>query len=444
MGSGKRSKRTKERRSKKSGDASSTLLLQAALGSKKGVKRALKDGASPNARSGPQGETALHEACRHGHLDVIATLLKRGADAAARDTRGNTPAHVAASAGQLPALAALLQAKRPPSTELRNDAGISIGEAAAGAMERDELRRFEAEQRRSRQTHGSSEEEEKDEEHWGSEERGERGRAPWGRPAKRRRRSASPAIPGRRGGGRAFAGEGAGEEDWRQRLAEENSDGEGGAWGPWAEEEEWHGDEYETAEQYAQRIWQEMQDRLFLAREREQAAFHAARAAQKAARGAARQAAAAESARVLEEQRSRDAAWRAALLAGNAGAARARYEAAWQFFAHGRAAGGAPAPSGAAAIGPEEAPKEIRYGDVPWILEDEEASADRLREVVMFGAMAPEEQRRRLRTELMRWHSDKFVARFGRLLAPADRARILARVTATSQALTALNASLKP
>ena len=39
--------------------------------------------------------------------------------------------------------------------------------------------------------------------------------------------------------------------------------------------------------------------------------------------------------------------------------------------------------------------------------------------------------------------ADKFQAKFGRRLAPADRERVLARVNAVSQALTALNAAVQ-
>ena len=51
-----------------------------------------------------------------------------------------------------------------------------------------------------------------------------------------------------------------------------------------------------------------------------------------------------------------------------------------------------------------------------------------------------DERRKRLRLELMRWHPDKFEARFGRRLRAADRSRILDRVKSVSQALNALAA----
>lgn len=58
------------------------------------------------------------------------------------------------------------------------------------------------------------------------------------------------------------------------------------------------------------------------------------------------------------------------------------------------------------------------------------------------GAEGRDEQRRRLRTELVRWHPDKFQGRFGRRLAPGEAEAVLARVNALSQALNAINASL--
>lgn len=60
---------------------------------------------------------------------------------------------------------------------------------------------------------------------------------------------------------------------------------------------------------------------------------------------------------------------------------------------------------------------------------------------VVGGTLAgKDERRKRLRLELMRWHPDKFEARFGRRLRAADRPRILDRVKSVSQALNALAA----
>lgn len=54
-----------------------------------------------------------------------------------------------------------------------------------------------------------------------------------------------------------------------------------------------------------------------------------------------------------------------------------------------------------------------------------------------------EEQRKRLRLELMRWHPDKFQARFAKRIAAGDRERVLERVDAQTKALNALAAKQK-
>jgi hypothetical protein len=59
------------------------------------------------------------------------------------------------------------------------------------------------------------------------------------------------------------------------------------------------------------------------------------------------------------------------------------------------------------------------------------------------GTAGREEQRKRLRTELIRWHPDKFISKFGRRLAAADRERVLLRVNAVSQQLNAINAAIQ-
>lgn len=188
---------------------------------------------------------------------------------------------------------------------------------------------------------------------------------------------------------------------------------------------DWHADQYETAEEYAQRIWEEMQAHRRAQEQRARAAFTQRRRQEEARREAFRAAAEAESRRILGEQQAQDAAWRAAVAQGQAGTKRARYEANWQFFASKH----------------PEAP--IAYADVPWFLAAEGAPQEELQRVVLYGTSGPEEQRKRLRTELIRWHPDKFEARFGRRLVPADRDRVLARVVATSQALNAISAAVQ-
>jgi hypothetical protein len=54
------------------------------------------------------------------------------------------------------------------------------------------------------------------------------------------------------------------------------------------------------------------------------------------------------------------------------------------------------------------------------------------------GAKSPADIKLAFRRELMRWHPDKFTARFGPRLAPADKEVIDAGVHAVAQQLTAL------
>lgn len=51
-------------------------------------------------------------------------------------------------------------------------------------------------------------------------------------------------------------------------------------------------------------------------------------------------------------------------------------------------------------------------------------------------------QRRRVREELLRWHPDKFEARFGALLAPAEADNVMLRVKHMSQLLNDLHGQL--
>jgi hypothetical protein len=103
-----------------------------------------------------------------------------------------------------------------------------------------------------------------------------------------------------------------------------------------------------------------------------------------------------------------------ALLQGDLGARRAGYEAKWQVFA--------------TAEGP------IRYGGVPWLVEDKEDA----RAIILYGTTGEGEKRKRLRLELMRWHPDKFVAKFGARVGEAEHDRVLQRVKEISQMLNSL------
>lgn len=83
--------------------------------------------------------------------------------------------------------------------------------------------------------------------------------------------------------------------------------------------------------------------------------------------------------------------------------------------------------------------RPLAYGDIPWI---DEPTPEAFNSLVLCGAEGPAEVKKRLRMELVRWHPDKFVGRFGARLAPTDRERVLERVKGMSQALNALSAAV--
>ncbi|KFM23554.1 NF-kappa-B inhibitor-like protein 1 [Auxenochlorella protothecoides] len=207
-----------------------------------------------------------------------------------------------------------------------------------------------------------------------------------------------------RSGGKADDGASRGWEGgdaWSDRLAAELSGDEddpfGGPWGVPATP-------VESVDEFAQRIWREMQER------------QRARAAATSAEFV--------SARILEDEQARDAAWREAVAQGDAGARRASYEARWQRFV------AAP-------------PASIGLRDVPWILSGpQDLDAAQLRRVVLYGATDAGAQRRCIRAELVRWHPDKFQSRFGQRLAAAEAVGVLAGVVALSQSLNALAAGV--
>lgn len=106
---------------------------------------------------------------------------------------------------------------------------------------------------------------------------------------------------------------------------------------------------------------------------------------------------------------------------------RANYERAWQALE-------SQPPLAPAA----KAPPPLQHKDVPWPV-PEGAGEQQLRDLMLHGVEGPGDIKRRLRAELLRWHPDKFEARFAARLPPAgsgERARIAAHVHEVSQLLT--------
>ncbi len=108
-----------ERGAKAEVEDGTPALLPAAGGEEDdpaGVQLLLKHKARIDARDA-RGRSALHEAARAGHADILAALLAAGADVQARDAAGRTPLLDAAQSGRLAAVEALLTAKADPTAE---------------------------------------------------------------------------------------------------------------------------------------------------------------------------------------------------------------------------------------------------------------------------------------------------------------------------------------
>ncbi|EIE22661.1 hypothetical protein COCSUDRAFT_42315 [Coccomyxa subellipsoidea C-169] len=97
------------------------------------------------------------------------------------------------------------------------------------------------------------------------------------------------------------------------------------------------------------------------------------------------------------------------------GETRQMYESRWQHFVS--------RTKGKKTVG------KLGYKDVPWPAE-EGCSAEDLQAILLSGTKAPEEKKKRLKAELLRWHPDKFTGHFAHYFAESDRQRILARTYA--------------
>jgi len=126
---------------------------------------------------------------------------------------------------------------------------------------------------------------------------------------------------------------------------------------------------------------------------------------------------------VLEEEVEKDRQWRQRVAQGKSTAEmRADYEQRWQTF-----------------LLQDKEPGSVAYNDIPWIAPPSKGG-NVIGEVALAG-VGPTDQaarKKRLRMELMRWHPDKFMARFSSCIRPGEADRVLGGVTETSAALTQL------
>lgn len=91
------------------------------IGDLAAVKRALTDGADPNAQDPQSGSTVLSIASLMGHTEVVALLLERGADVNAKSRDGGTALHAAAFLGRAKTVKLLLE--KGADATLRNNMG---------------------------------------------------------------------------------------------------------------------------------------------------------------------------------------------------------------------------------------------------------------------------------------------------------------------------------
>ena len=63
------------------------------------------------------GWTALHEACNHGYLEIVKTLIDHGADVNVHGLDGDTPLHDAAANGHEEITIVLIQSGGNPEAE---------------------------------------------------------------------------------------------------------------------------------------------------------------------------------------------------------------------------------------------------------------------------------------------------------------------------------------
>ena len=390
------------------------------------------DGGGGGEKGG--GRTAMHLACAAGADDLIKWLVKHGADVTAVDAAGNTPAH----------LLAPWAAVRPTTMDRLQRAGANV-EGARNARGETPARLAE----HAVQRHTSQKRAAEDKRH-----------------ARREADTLAGGSEAGSGSGGAAAAVAAAERAWNAKLFSEAMLGEemdefgGGGGGAGGEA---HADFFasygDTANDPDAYSWHEEEEayrrymREGMAEKQKQqrrvggyggsfsfgahagagggSATTAADAQQRATRlrdEAAQQ--------ILDDERRKDSAWRAKLTAQTAAATAA---AAGPSSADYRQAWGK-------AMAMADGGEELSYSDIPWPLSEREEKGSALnvsavlRGVLLRGVTAADGEggdagaaRRALRSEMLRWHPDKFEARLGRCVCAPDRERVAARVNVVAQ-----------
>jgi Ankyrin repeats (3 copies) len=342
-----------------------------------------------------RGRTALHLAAEDGACDAADWLLRHGARADAVDAQGDTPAHNAAHwAGHRPELVLAFRTHAPASLHIGDARGRTARDVAAAML----------------------------------------ASASAAADAARRRAASSEDADARRAAAEQAAQASARASEWRDRMfdeAELDGDGDGGYYSRWETAEETFGafhdgdddDAYEPAPPRRARATR-AGDRRQTRREGTPVGDTGEGTPERggATRGGnvyeewkRQRQQNAESARILEEERAKDAAWRRRVTAGaSLEQQRSVYETSWRDAKH------------------SESP---RVDDIPWpVAPGHETDVVQL----VLAGVPVSGHRAALRSELKRWHPDRFGARFGAALQAAGDAverAAWARVNALSNAL---------
>lgn len=231
-----------------------------------------------------------------------------------------------------------------------------------------------------------------------------------------------------------------GEEGWGEKLMRA-MDSEDGVYGVY-HDGEWHADEFESADEYAERIWKEMQDKKRMQEACQQydgRSRHAQKRVDDTANeghGSTRDTCRADGP-TKESPQSRESVRFAGECASMCSrhefaAQKAMYQAKWAFV-----------------CAKQKNPKSCRFVDIPWIVQgvDEIAmdeAVKRTGSILFVDVTSDSERKNVLRKELVRWHPDTFLSKFKEILEDTDLERIQAGVGFISQCLTELYSAQAP